>query len=513
LGVLALALMLLLRGAVEEVGAVRGQDAPPRLVIGTIERLATLDPADADHFFAWEALSHLFTGLTRQVPGTLGYELALASDHRVSADGLLHTFTIRPGAAFNDGTPITAQTFADSITRLLSLNGRGGKIAKRYVTSASADAAANTLTLGVAKPIPFMKELLALPLFAPLHPEVYPRTAFAAAPGAFIGNGPYRVESFEPSRALVLSADPGWRGGRPANATVTVQRFAFPADLREALIAGEVDLAWRGLSFDDVDIALRSPQVRAQRSPGLQTFYLLIDVVEEPLNDVIARQGISLMMDRERAAAEGWLNTVTALYTLLPTELSTPDAPTYPVYDYDEAERVLRTGNYTRYRRVESTMQSARTLYGELYAAGVSTINTNIQRQLTFGFGFFDTEPETFLEQIERGQFNMLYVGWTPIVPHPHAYLEPLLASDGFLAAGAHYKNAEIDALLNRAALPPALSADHAALYRQAQAIALADRFVVPLWQTQQVVVMRAGVEGVQIAPNFRLWYENLMKK
>src|SRR5689334_234612 len=90
------------------------------LTIGTLEAIPSLDPADAGDVFSWEVLTHLYTGLTRQVPGTLHYELALAASHTTSNDGLIHTFTIRPDAAFDDGTRITARTFADSINRALT---------------------------------------------------------------------------------------------------------------------------------------------------------------------------------------------------------------------------------------------------------------------------------------------------------------------------------------------------------------------------------------------------------
>lgn len=481
------------------------------ITIGTTERLATLDPADAGDFFTWEVMAHLYTGLTRQQPGTLDYELALASDHNVSDDGLTHRFTIRADAAFNDGTAITAGIIADSIHRNVTLNGRASSLIRQYVTEATADA--NILTLTLVKPTPYLWQLLALPPFFPLHPATFPRNALANNPQPFIGNGVYRVEQFQPNAALTLVADAAWRGSAPATRTIQIARFDYPADLRTALVRGEVDLAWRGLPFDDLDMALKSPDVRAERAPGLQTFYLLIDVAEKPLDNLSARQGLSHMMDRERAVKLGLLGTGTPLLTLVPEALAA-DAPTFPAYDFDEAERVLKAGDFTRYRRVEGAgmaLQTSRLLYGELYLSAVSTINGNLQRQLAFGFGYFDTEPETFIDQIERGQFRMIYVGWTPLVPHPHAYLHPLLASDGWLAKGAHYRNAEIDALLSRAAL--ATPAVQAALYREVQALALADVVAIPLWQNQQSVAVRDGIIGVVIEQNFRLRYDQLSKQ
>ena len=92
------------------------------ITIGVTDLPTTLDPGEAYDFIAWEVLSHLYIGLTRQIPGTLDYELALAEELQMSDDRLTYTFTLRDDAAFSDGTPITAQTFVDSINRVRDLS-------------------------------------------------------------------------------------------------------------------------------------------------------------------------------------------------------------------------------------------------------------------------------------------------------------------------------------------------------------------------------------------------------
>src|SRR5579859_2171988 len=114
-------------------------NAASQITIGTTEILTNLDPADAGDVFSWEVLSHLYTGLTRQLPGTLRYDLALAATHTISADGLTHKFTIRPDAAFDDGTPISVRTFVDSINRTLHLQGHGGTLIAQYIKSVGVD--------------------------------------------------------------------------------------------------------------------------------------------------------------------------------------------------------------------------------------------------------------------------------------------------------------------------------------------------------------------------------------
>ena len=132
--------------------------------IGTLDLPVTLDPAMADTFMEWEVLRHLYVGLTQQVAGTNDYELALASQHDISENGLIHTFTIREDAVFNDGTPITADIFERSINRVMTLNEDGAFIMNGVVESVSAsDAQSLVFTLEV--PIPYFDALVSLPPF------------------------------------------------------------------------------------------------------------------------------------------------------------------------------------------------------------------------------------------------------------------------------------------------------------------------------------------------------------
>src|SRR5262249_28591544 len=155
--------------------------------------LGSLDPADAGDVFSWEVLTHLYTGLTRQVPGTLRYELALAATHTVSDDGLIHTFTLKPGIAFNDGTPITAQSFADSITRVLRLQGKGSAVVAPYIKSAAVDSS-GALVLTLNAPVPYLEQLLALPPYFALNPADFPANQMNLTPQHLSSNGTYKLD-------------------------------------------------------------------------------------------------------------------------------------------------------------------------------------------------------------------------------------------------------------------------------------------------------------------------------
>jgi len=478
------------------------------LTIGTTESLVNLDPADADDVFTWEILTHLYTGLTRQITGSLNYELALATSHTSSADGLTHTFAIRPDAAFSDGTPITARTFADSINRVRTLKARGSIAVTPYIKSAAANSD-GTLAITLTAPIPYIEQLLALPPYFPIHPSQLAANRLNAVSDKLVSNGVYKVGTFEAGKSLTLVADPAWKGTPPATPAITIRHFDNPADLREALKARQVNIAWRGLSADDIENATQVKGIKLTSAPGLQAFYVLLDQKDPPYSDPVVRRGMTYLLDRDQAVNLGLRGSGIPLYTLVPPELAGPQVATYPKLDTNQAQSVLEQAGYSKYKRIESQFETARLIYGELYASAADRLSLGLSRNEAFRIGRTDIEPATFRDQIERGTFQLMLVGWTPLVPHPDAYLRPLLASKGQLAAGAHYANPTIDKLLDQAAMTTDPQAQ-LALYQQVQTIAAQDIIAIPVWQARQQLVAWDTVSGITIEPNYLLRYDRL---
>ncbi len=503
--------ILLIALLVTMAGAPKPSRAQNTLTVGTTEAIVNLDPADAGDVFSWEILTHLYTGLTRQIPGSLKYELALATAHTVSADGLTHTFAIRSDAVFSDGAPIMARTFVDSINRVLALKGRGSIAVTPYIKSAAANAD-GTLAITLNAPIPYIEQLLALPPYFPIHPAQLAANRLNAAPDKLISNGVYKVGAFEVGKSLTLVADPAWKGTPPATPAITIRHFDNPADLREALKARQVTIAWRGVSADDVESATQVQGIRLTSAPGLQTFYVLLDQKDPPYSDPVVRRGMTYLLDRDQAVAIGLRGAGIPLYTLVPPELAAPQTAAYPKFDTEQAKTVLEQGGYSKYKRIESEFQTARLLYGELYASAADWLNLGLSRNEAFRIGRMDTEPTTLRNQIERGTFQLMLIGWTPLVPHPDAYLRPLIGSKGELAAGAHYANSTVDKLLDQAALTDDPQAQ-AALYEQAQAVAAQDIVAIPVWQARQQLLAWDAVSGITIEPNYLLRYDRLAVK
>ncbi len=514
---LALALVVLLAALLLplSITPARAQD-PDTITIGTTDLPTSLDPGDAYDFAAWEVLSHLYTGLTRQVPGTVDYELALAESYSVSNDRMTYTFTLRPDAPFDDGTPITAQTFVDSITRTRALKRSAAQAIEDVVDTVEADDEGR-LVFHLEQPVPYFLALLALPPYFPQHPTLVATGDPQPFAEGLISNGPYTLVTFDIGDEIVLAANPAYTlGPAPLTSTIVLRAFARAQDLREALLGGEIDLAWRALFTSDLTILQNTDGIQLVDAPSTRVFYLNFNHTRDPFEDPFAREGVTLLIERASLIREALHGFATPLTSLVPEQFPDAYAPVWPEEpDIQRAEDVLRAASYSTrgQSRLQFQINFSQPTYGDTYVSAASEL---VRASFT-STDFVDTgvfsaiDTSTFVRALERGEGQAFLFAWTPLVPDPAAYLGPLAHSDSMIPRNAGYASDDKDALLDRAALLDD-PAERGALYREVAGLLLKDYDLVPLWQDHIQVAAREDIRGIQLEPNFFLHYDLLVR-
>ena len=497
-------------------GLTAGRAQPPAAItIGTTDLPRSLDPGDTVDLAAWEVLSHLYTGLTRQVPGSTEYELALASNVTISDDGLTYTFTLRRDAAFADGTPITAEDFVASIERVLALRRPAADAVEPYVAQVAADDAGR-LTFTLKRPVPYFLALLALPPYYAVHPTL----AGSDRPDPFarlglIGSGPYRLERYEVGRAIVLTENDAFRfGPLPVTPRIELRQFAFARDLREALRRREVDLAWRALAPADLDRLAAVAGIEQYTAPGTRAYYLVMNQRREPTDDPLVREAIIRLLEREEAAAQVFGGQLAPLTSLVPDLFPEAYAPLWPDEpDVPAAEAVLRAAGYSHRgtSRLSFSLTTSRYLYGDRLVAGLRQLIRASFRGTNFVLGSVRGEVVggDFMRDVRSGTLSAAVIGWTPLVPHPLAYLEPLAHSREPIPSANGYASPALDALLDEAVS----SRDPArlrAIYTELAQTLLDDYALAPLWQDSHILAAWGDVTGILIEPNGLLHYDRL---
>lgn len=297
-------------GSPAQAGDVTGVPGPTVAIA-----LVTPESIAAHHAVSPGALdvaALLHTGLTRRGPNGLAVP-AIATgwstlDHRT------WTFDLDSSFRFNDGTPITAQSFVDSWQALADqetrarnaylglvagISGWGPVLAGeegRLIGATAVDAA--TLEVQLDEPFPWFPELVAHPAFAPVAPAELDAATVGAPPAVPIGSGPFRVAgTWEPGQVMRLERVRG--GSAPGQAAVLEIHFTSGSEEAAALLGtGTVDVAVIG-------DATAPPGTVVTDVPTDSLLYLGFPVTRAPTDTPEVRTALVRVVDFEalRAAA------------------------------------------------------------------------------------------------------------------------------------------------------------------------------------------------------------------
>lgn len=141
------------------------------IIIGTTDKIASLDPADAYAVHDWEMILNVNDGLLRFKPGTTDLEPVLATAlPTISSDGLTYTFTLKDGIKLADGTPLDATMYAAQLNRLLTIgstcpNDVADSLAVPFVKSIEAPDA-KTIVFTLKVPVAFFLKSWLFPLMS-----------------------------------------------------------------------------------------------------------------------------------------------------------------------------------------------------------------------------------------------------------------------------------------------------------------------------------------------------------
>lgn len=227
----------------------------------------------------------------------------LASSWEVSEDGLTYSFTLRDGAVFSSGNAVTADDVVFSVNRLKNVKSSPAFQADNIASVEAVDAKTAKITL--ATPNPAFLSLLASAFFSITDSAVVKAnggtdavgadTADQAGPyldGKSAGSGPYLLDSWEKTVKTVLVRNPNYQGAAPYFDRVIINNIPEAAAQKDALEAGDVDLAL-DLTSDQIGTLKDNPDISIFSGPGNITHFLLMN--DDPaIGGVVANPKVQL---------------------------------------------------------------------------------------------------------------------------------------------------------------------------------------------------------------------------
>lgn len=495
------------------------------IIIGTTDTIASFDPADAYATRDWEVIRNIDEGLLQWEAGS-GDKLEAGSATGmpvVSDDGLTYTFTLRDGIKFGDGTDLTAQMYADSMNRVLTIgpdcpNGVADALVTPYLASVEAPDA-KTVVFHLKQPVAYFLQLVATAPYRPADPNIFPADQCVLYPDAPIyGTGPWYVSQFIPDQQIVFEPNPYYNGNYPAQVKqVIVRFFSDPQTEALAIQNGEIDIAWRYLGGELIGQLKGVAGLNVGTINGGSIRYLILNHAMAPMDDPNVVKAIASAIDRNDISDTVFGGEVNPIYSMVPPGfLGATEAfdTMYASPNLDAAKSFLEASGYSESNPLEFELWYPPEHYGTQTAAWVQVIQKQLEATGMIKVTLQSQEWSTYLTACTGGEaYAACVLGWFYDYPDASNYLEPFIYNGGQgtnvspAEAGTDYgvpindKAQQLVDLMNQSDVETDLT-KRAQLLEQAQEV-YADLVVtLPLFLNPEYVVYSDSIHGMDSHPS-----------
>jgi peptide/nickel transport system substrate-binding protein len=323
-----------------------------------------LDPVLNDANSDIWILVNLYDTLLAPTKDATGVEPSLATEWKLSDDGLTLSLTLRTDVKFADGSPLTAEDVKWSLDRAKTPETTWA------FTLASVDAvnivAPDKVELKLKNPDPTI-----LPALATFNAAIMPQKLFEAMPGATldekakafaekpIGSGPFMLDSWEHDVKMVLKPNPHyWKkgeDGKPLPYLDAVEFQVIPDDATRILKLKAGDIHGTELvPYAQVAELQADADLRMELWPATRLTYLNInsrptlkDGSKNVVGDYRVRQALNYALDKDAIIAVSTNGIGTPMTSFIPSS-TLHHYGTEPLYPYnpEKAKALLAEAGY-----------------------------------------------------------------------------------------------------------------------------------------------------------------------
>jgi peptide/nickel transport system substrate-binding protein len=353
---------------------------------GASTNFSNLDDEHADNYISANWFDHLLKiGPNQQVKPWLAQSVTQKSS-------TIYVYHLRHGVKFWDGNEMTS---ADVVNALNFYRSPDFYTSTNYADVKSITASdAYTVVVTLKQPDPGWLHQLALTggVFEKKFQEEHRTTM--GQPGVFVmATGPYKIQSFNPTTGVELSANPNYWGGQVRVKHISVKFFANDTSMALAFRTGGIDVA-----FPQSVQQFTSPcGCHVVGAPSTVQAGITMNVKIAPWNNIHVRRAVAYAIDRSaEVKASGDVSTPSNTI-MAPIELGTLGSqaqvnalinslPSYP-YDLAKARAELAQSPYPHgFTATVYTLQfGVYTPETEVVAAQLAKIGIKLDiKELTF---------------------------------------------------------------------------------------------------------------------------------
>ncbi|MDR6635788.1 peptide/nickel transport system substrate-binding protein [Phyllobacterium sp. 1468] len=484
-----------------------------------------LDPVLNDANVDIWILSNLYDTLLLPTDDGKGVQAGLATEWKVSDDGMSVNLTLRDGIQFSDGSPITPADVAWSLKRAANKDNGIWNFLVSSIDDVTTEGD-KTVVLKLKHPDPAI--LAALTVF---NTAILPQKVFEAAAGATdadkakvfaehpVSSGPFVLQSWDRGSTMKLVRNEHYWGkgedGKPLPYLDGVTFEVLPDDATRILKlnSGEIDGA-EFIPYSRVEELKSAGNLNMELFPSTRVQYVTMNArpqvngKDNPLSNPKVRQAMNYAVNKDAIIAivtHGVGKPMTS-YMSSATPMHTGDKPLY-AYDIEKAKSLMKEAGFEK-----GFDTSILVLAGNQDEIGIATALQQMWAELGIKLELQQVDNATRTQQYRDGVFTMREAAWTDDIADPNEITSYFVYSPTIDALHTGWKNEEADKLFD-ASQKEIDATKRAAQYARIQEIYNAEGPIVPLYETPYPVALSKKVHGflqIPLGNNFfgRAWLD-----
>ncbi|GAB3407703.1 ABC transporter substrate-binding protein [Schumannella luteola] len=506
------------------------------LVVGTTDKLTTLDPAGSYDNGSYNVQTQVFPFLVNTAYGSPDVEPDISTSAEFTAPSE-YTVKLKKDLKFANGNALTSSDVKFSFERIIKINDPNGPSSLLANLDSISTPDDTTVVFKLKSADQTFPQVLSSPAGPIVDEDTF--SADKVTPDADVVKGEgfagqYRIEKFSLNKQISFLPNKDYDGllGKPKNAGILLNYYAQSSNMKLEVQKGEIDAATRSLTPTDVADLRKDSKLKVWDGPGGESRYITFNFRTQPFGTetpeadpakaLAVRQAFAASVDREALAKDVYKDTYTPAYSAVPEGLTGASTPFKDLYGKDGKPDVTQAAKFLSDAGVQAPVQIDLQYnpdhYGESSADEYAAIKSQLEETKLFTVNLKSTEWVTYSKE-RVNSYPVFQMGWFPDFSDADNYLSvfflPGKDADGNPVGGGFLQNGYENDAITKAIQGEQTEQDKAkrtALIEEAQKIEAEDISILPLLTGKQVVVTSKDIKGVTLDASFKFRFAPLEK-
>ncbi|MGW2335629.1 ABC transporter substrate-binding protein [Streptomyces sp. NPDC001685] len=485
------------------------------VVVGMSDDVLATDPASGYDPGSWLLFNNVFQSLLSFPKGATEPQPEAAQDCSFSDNGAtVYKCTLKDGLKFSNGDELTAEDVKFSFDRMLKIDDPDGPAVMFSTLDKVETPDERTVVFRLNTPDATFPSKIASGAGSIVDKDAYD-AAGLREDGKAVGSGPYKLEEFNDDKA-VFTVNENYKGtAEVENDGVTLKFFRGDQQrLKQALLADDVDIAYRGLSAGDIaDIekaGTDSSGVEVVEGSSAEVQHLVFNMDDPVAGQLGVRKAIAYLLDRDALIRDVHEGTATPLYSIIPAGIGGHNTAFFDTYgarpSRAKAAAALNSEGITG--QVKLTLWSTPSRYGPATDQQLKAIAKQLNDSGLFQADVRSVAFDQYEKDIAKGKYGVYVKGWVPDYPDADNFTAPFFGKGNVLSNNYTNKRITNTLIPSTAAESDRAATDEA--FGQLQDIVADELPIIPVWQGKQYAIVHENVYGLEYCLDastvFRFW-------